>query len=478
VKHPTYDFRRRTKIVCTIGPASGSPAMVERMIRSGMNVARLNLTHGSFAEHAAYVEIIRRTSDKLGFPVAILMDIPGPKYRTGDMKLGQATLKKGATFVLTVRKVEGDAKEVSVNLPNLTKDVKAHDLVLVDDGAIQLRATEVSATDVRCKVLVGGVLKSRKGITVPGMKRSVPFLTGDSMSAIQFAAAQHPDFIGVSFVTGADDLSQVREFLTGARVNIPLISKIETRQAIAEFDHILAASDGIMVARGDMGVELPLPKVPLIQKEIIRKCNEAGKPVITATQMLESMILAPRPTRAEVADVANAIFDGTDAIMLSAETSVGRYPVQALRMMVQIARETDGALPYSRMLHDKDDVRRPETDDAISFDACHTAFQLGAKAIVAFTTSGSTALRVSRYRPKAPVLAITPVPVVRRRLALTWGSYPFEVDPQKTVDDVFERAAELARDIGIAKKGDLVVVTAGIPLGIPGTTNLLKVVQV
>ena len=478
MKRPVFDLRRRTKIVCTVGPASSSPLMLERLVRSGMNVARLNLSHGSQRDHAGYVKSIRNISDKMGFPVAILMDLPGPKYRTGEIKAGQAILKKGATFVLTTRKVDGDEKEVSVNLPNLTRDIKARDLLLVDDGAIQLRAKYVSDTDVRCSVVVGGVLKPRRGITVPGMRRSVPFLTDETVASMRFAVSQQPDFIALSFVTRAEDVKQVHEALAREGVTTPLISKIETRQAVAEFDHILAASDGIMVARGDMGVELPLPKVPLIQKEIIHKCNEAGKPVITATQMLESMISAARPTRAEVADVANAIFDGTDAVMLSAETSIGRYPLQALRMMVQIAREVDAGLPYARMLHDKDDVRRAETDDAISFAACHTAFQLGAKAIVAFTKSGSTAMRVSRYRPKAPVLAITPVAVVRRRLALTWGVYSFDVAEQHTVDDVFQCAAELAQDIGVARQGDLVVVTAGIPIGVPGSTNLLKVVQV
>jgi len=478
MKRPVFDLRRRTKIVCTIGPASSSPVMLERLVRSGMNVARLNLSHGSQRDHAGYVKSIRNISDKMGFPVAILMDLPGPKYRTGEIKAGQAILKKGATFVLTTRKVDGDEKEVSVNLPNLTRDIKARDLLLVDDGAIQLKAKYVSEADVRCSVVVGGVLRPRRGMTVPGMRRSAPFLTDETVASIRFVVSQQPDFIALSFVTRAEDVNQVREALAREGVATTLISKIETRHAVAEFDHILAASDGIMVARGDMGVELPLPKVPLIQKEIIHKCNEAGKPVITATQMLESMISAARPTRAEVADVANAIFDGTDAVMLSAETSIGRYPLQALRMMVQIAREADAALPYARMLHDKDDVRRAETDDAISFAACHTAFQLGAKAIVAFTKSGSTAMRVSRYRPKAPVLAITPVAAVRRRLALTWGTYSFEVAEQQTVDDVFQRAAELARDVGVARKGDLVVVTAGIPIGVPGSTNLLKVVQV
>jgi pyruvate kinase len=411
----------------------------------------------------------------MGFPVAILMDLPGPKYRTGDVKGGRVALRKGAAFRLTTRPVEGTEREVSVNLPNLTQDIRPRDLILVDDGAIQLRAKYIADTDVVCTVVVGGVLQPRKGVTVPGMRRSVPFLTPETMAALRFAMERRPDYLGLSFVSGPEDVLQVREALSGEGVDIPLITKIETRHAVASFDRVLAASDGIMVARGDMGVELPLPRVPLVQKDIIRKCNAAGKPVVIATQMLESMVSAPRPTRAEVADVANAIFDGADAVMLSAETSVGRYPLQSLRMMVQVARETDAALPYARMLEEKGQTVERQTDDAISYDACHTAHRLSARAIVAFTQSGSTARRVSRYRPRAPVFAITPDEAVRRRLALLWGVYPVLGDEPATVDELFAAGGRLARDMGVARSGDLVVMTAGIPLGIPGTTNLLKV---
>ncbi|MEW6033993.1 MAG: pyruvate kinase [Chloroflexota bacterium] len=473
-----FDLRRRTKIVCTIGPSSGSPLMLERMVRSGMNVARLNLSHGTEREHAACVGAIRSISERTGFPLAILMDLPGPKYRTGEVKGGEVALRKGAGFVLTTRRVEGNEKEVSVNLPYLTKDIRAGDLVLVDDGAIQLKARYVADTDVRCIVTVGGLLRPRRGLTVPGIRRAAPYLAEENMNALLFAIRQQPDFIGLSYVGRAGDVAQVRAVLAREGADIPLVSKIETRHAVADFDAILGASDGIMVARGDMGVELPLPKVPLVQKDIIRKCNAAGKPVITATQMLESMVAAPRPTRAEVADVANAIFDGTDAVMLSAETSVGRYPLQALRMMVQVAREADAALPYARMLEEKGPVLERETDDAISYDACHTAHQLGARAIVAFTRSGSTARRVSRYRPRAPVLAITPMAAVRRRLSLSWGVYAFQVAEPATVDELFRRGGEMAKELGAARKGDLVVITAGIPIGVAGSTNLLKVEKV
>ncbi len=478
MKQPVFDFRRRTKIVCTIGPSSSTYGVLDKMVRSGMDVARLNLSHGRESDHALCVDTIRSVANKNGLPVAVLMDLPGPKYRVGELKSGQITLSRGHEFILTNRKVDGDSREVSVNLPTLTQDIKPHDLVLVDDGAIQLRARTVSDTDVTCVVLVGGILMSRRGITVPGMHRSAPFLTEETVAALRFAAGQRPDFIALSFVTKAGDVEVVRDILAKLGIVVPLICKIETRQAIKEFDRILAASDGIMVARGDMGVELPLQKVPLVQKEIVRKCNESGKPVITATQMLESMVSSPRPTRAEVADVANAIFDGTDAVMLSAETSIGKHPVQAVRMMAQIAREIDPALPYEKMLHEKHDLAKGKTDDAIAFNACHTAHQLGAKAIVAFTHSGSTAMRVSRYRPRAPILATTPFDSVRRRLALSWGVCSFEVSGVRSVDDLFQRASQTAMEAGMARKKDLVVVTAGIPLGIPGTTNLFKVVEV
>ncbi|MBI2859520.1 MAG: pyruvate kinase [Chloroflexi bacterium] len=473
-----FDFRRRTKIVCTIGPASSSPMVLERLVRSGMDVARLNLSHGKESDHAVCLDTIRSVSNKLGVPVAILLDLPGPKYRVGEIQGGLATLEKGAEFILTTRKVPGDSHEASVNLQTLPADIRPHDLVLLDDGAIQLRAKEVNACDVKAVVVVGGILRPRKGITVPKMRRSAPFLTDETVAALRFAAGQRPDFIALSFVTGPADISMAREVLLRQGVAVPLICKIETRQAIKHFDSILSACDGIMVARGDMGVELPLPKVPLVQKEIILKCNQAGKPVITATQMLESMVTSPRPTRAEVADVANAIFDGTDAVMLSAETSVGRHPVQSVRMMAQIAREIDAALPYEKMLHEKHDSAIGQTDDAIAFNACHAAHQLSAKAIVAFTHSGSTALRVSRYRPRAPIIATTPFEPVRRRLALSWGVYPYLVSGVRAVDDLFQRASETCVKAGLARKKDLVVVTAGIPTGIPGTTNLFKVVEI
>ncbi|MDP2916638.1 MAG: pyruvate kinase, partial [Dehalococcoidia bacterium] len=410
------DYRRRTKLICTIGPATGSAAMIERLVKAGMNIARLNLSHGSLPDHSRYIKTIRKVEQRLGAGVGILMDLPGPKYRTGELQGGSVVLKKGAQFILTTRQIVGNESEVPVNLPTLPEDVRAGDTVLLDDGAIQLKAIRVSGTDVTCKVVVGGVLTPGRGVVVPGMRISTPFVTEQLRNNIDFALSEQPDYIALSFVSKAEDVEQVKAILAKKASDIPIISKIERGEAVGNFDRILKVSDGIMVARGDLGVDIPLEKIPLKQKEIIRKCNRAGKAVITATQMLESMINAARPTRAEVTDIANAILDGTDAIMLSAETSIGKYPLQAVRMMAQIAQETERELPYELMLTERGKWLEHETDELISYNACYTAYWLGAKAIVAFTQSGSTARRVSKYRPRMPILAITPSKTVSGRL--------------------------------------------------------------
>jgi pyruvate kinase len=396
-------LKRRTKIVCTIGPATGSAAVIEQLIKAGMNVARLNLSHGTCSEHARHIQTVRKLSQRLAIPVAILLDLPGPKYRTGKLKAGQATLKRGAQVILTTKQMEGDDKVIAVNLPALPQDVKVGDTALLDDGAMQLKVLAVQGTEVRCKVMVGGILTEGRGLVVPGMRTSSPFITDTLRECILFAVEQQPDYLALSFVSNAEDATSVRARLRENDADIPIIAKIERGVAVNKFDSILVTCEGIMVARGDLGMDIPLEKVPLVQKEIIRKCNQAGKPVITATQMLESMVNAPRPTRAEVADVANAIFDGTDAIMLSEETSIGKYPVQAVKTMVKIAREVEGKLPYEQMLAERGRWLEQETDEVISYSACHTAHNLGAAALVAFTQSGSTAGRVSKYRPRMPI---------------------------------------------------------------------------
>jgi pyruvate kinase len=477
IKRSSY-FGTRTKIMCTLGPASGSAAVIEQLIKAGMNVARLNLSHGTYEEHARHIQTVRKLSHRLGIPVAILMDLPGPKYRTGKLKDGQARLKKGAQVILTTREVNGDDELVPVNSSTLSRDIKVGDNVLLDDGAMRLKVLEKQNTEIRCKVMVGGVLTERRGVVVPGMRISGPFITDTLRECILFAIRQQPDCLALSFVSDAEDVTSVRAILRENDTDIPIIAKIERGVAVGKFDSILSTSEGIMVARGDLGVDIPLEKVPLVQKKIIRKCNQAGKPVITATQMLESMVNAPRPTRAEVTDVANAIFDGTDTVMLSAETSIGKYPVQAVKIMAKIAREVEGELPYEQMLAERGRWLEQKTDELISYSACHTAQSLGAMALVAFTQSGSTAGRLSKYRPRMPILAITTDAVVVGRLMLRWGVYPFQIARASSVDELFTTASKLSRELGLAKPGDLIVITGGIPIGVAGSTNLLRVEKV
>ena len=469
---------QKTKIVCTIGPASGSPSVIEELIRAGMNVARLNFSHGTPEEHADRIRNIRKVAAKLKTPVAILQDIAGPKIRTGKLRAGRGPAQGGADFTLTTAKVPGDEHSVTVNLPELAENVKKGDVIFLDDGAIKLEVVGNTPDSVRCRVIVGGVLGWEKGVNVPGVNLKIPSCTDKDFNDLLFGIEHGVDFVALSFVRKARDMLRVRNFLKKRGVDIPLIAKIEKWEALENLDRILAASDGLMVARGDLGIEIPLEKVPLAQKEIIRKCNHAGKPVITATQMLESMINAPHPTRAEVTDIANSIFDGTDAIMLSGETAIGHYPVEAVQVMMKIALNTEAALPYSKMLLDKGADLEPQTDDAISYAACHTAHQLGAAAIVAFTTSGSTARRVAKYRPGIPILSATPSSRQRRRLLLSWGVYPYEVAEPSSIADLLAQGARLSLETGVAQKGDLIVITAGIPIGVAGTTNLLKVERV
>jgi pyruvate kinase len=472
------NFLRRTKIICTIGPATGSMKMVQRLINAGMDVARLNLSHGTLEEHARYIENVRTSGRRTGRNIAVLIDLPGPKYRIGRLAEGEAALKKGAQVLLTADDTEGNASLLPVTLPNLARDIKTGDTVILDDGAMELKVLGIENGNVRCRVTVGGLIRDGKGLVVPGMKISVPFITEKLRNDILFATGQRPDFIALSFVTSAADIESVRAILREKGARIPLIAKIERGEAVTNFNKILAASDGIMIARGDLGVEIPLEKVPLLQKEFIKKCNRAGKPVITATEMLESMINSVRPTRAETTDVANAIFDGTDAIMLSAETSIGKYPVQAVKMMSGIARAAEKKLPYELLLAERRAWLKPETDELISYNACQTAHSLRAAAIVAFTQSGSTAIRISRFRPGVFVLALTPDSTIAGKLLLYWGVRPYLVDEPATVDEFFSLGTRLCRELGVARPGDLIIIAAGIPIGRAGSTNLLKVEKV
>jgi pyruvate kinase len=466
---------RRTKIVCTIGPATSSTAMIERLIRAGMNVARLNLSHGTLTEHARFVQTLRHLSRRLGVEIAVLIDLPGPKYRTGKLRGDQAILKKGAQLVFTTEQIEGDAARVSVNLPNLPEDIKPGDTVLLADGAMQLKVQQIDGSEVKCLVTVGGILTEGRGLVVPGMRTSGPFVTEDLREKLLFAITQQPDYVALSFVTNTQDIADVRSILRENSADIPIVAKIERGEAVSNFSNILAISDGVMVARGDLGVDIPLEKVPMVQKEIIKKCNRAGKPVITATEMLLSMVKSMRPTRAEANDVANAIFDGTDATMLSEETSIGEHPLEAVKVMDRIARESEKKLPYELALSEKRTWFEQRTEELISYNACLTAHSLDARAIVAFTESGSTAARVSKYRPRMTILAMTPDETICRRLILYWGVKPFHVTTPSSISDLFNEATILSKSLGLSKPGDLIVITGGVPLGVKGITNLLKV---
>ncbi len=469
---------RKTKIVCTIGPASSPSWVIEKMIQAGMNVARLNFSHGTREEHAEVIRTIREFSAALDIPVSILIDLPGPKPRTGRLKEKPVYIKEGDNFSLTSESFPGDEQRISVDFPAFFNDIKAGDSIFLNDGAIQLKVISTTNIEVNCNVVVGGLLSDHKGINVPGVRLNVSSITSEDLKHLAFAVEQGVDFVAISFVHSVADVLEIKKILQKKRAHIPIIAKIEKREGVDDIDRIIAEVDGIMIARGDLGIEIPLKRVPIVQKEIIRKCNQAGKPVIVATQMLESMVGATRPTRAEVSDVANAIFDRTDAVMLSGETAVGKYPVRAVKTMASIITETEKVLPYERILREKSEQVTAQTDDAISYAACHMSQQLGAACIVAYTSSGSTALRVSKYRPEVPILAITPNASIVRRLALSWGIEPHLATEPSTVDSMFQKAAQLALQNGIAKRGELVIITAGIPMGTPGSTNVVKVHRV
>jgi len=475
---PARTQYRRTKIVCTIGPSASSASVIKELLQTGMDVARINFSHGTYKEHTSYIKTLRQTAKKADLPLAIMQDLPGPKNRTGKLKGGSIELKENSDFILTTREILGDETRVSIGLPYLPSIVKPGDMIFLDDGAIELSVTSLSNTEINCQVVSGGILGEEKGINIPGATWDAPTITEEDWDHLLFGLKHDVDFVALSFIREAKDVLKVRKFLQKKKKTPMLIAKIERREALDNLDEILEVADGAMVARGDLGIEIPIQSVPIVQKEIIQKCNRLGKPVIVATQMLESMVNAPRPTRAEVSDVANAIFNGTDAIMLSEETAVGSYPVEAVSMMAQIALEAEGTLPYEEILTNKGKDLQPETDDAISYAACHIAHQLGAAAIIAFTSSGSTARRVAKYRPKVPILAITPSQTTQRQLSLSWGVRAFQIpEPSKTAV-LFARGARVAKRTGLAKDGDLVVITGGVPIGIPGSTNLLKVERV
>jgi pyruvate kinase len=467
---------RRSKIVCTIGPASDHPDMLKKMILAGMNVARLNFSHGTHEEHGRRAAAVRRAAAEVGANVAIMLDTKGPEIRIGHFKDEPVFLTGNATVTLTTDEIEGDSQRIPVTYKGLPGDVKEGDAILIADGLIKLEVLSITATEVMCRVVNGGKLTSQKGINLPGIKVNLPAVTQKDIQDITFGVEQGFDFIAASFIRRASDVLAIRQVLEELGSNINIISKIESRQAVNNLDEIISVSDGIMVARGDLGVEIPVEEVPLVQKDIIKRCNLLGKPVVTATQMLDSMINNPRPTRAEASDVANAIFDGTDAIMLSGETAAGKYPLESVVMMARIAERAETSLRYEDVLAKKSSPLPQHTvTDAISFATCSSAHYLGAAAIITTTASGHTAKMVAKYRPATPIIAVTPNEDVMRKLALTWGVKPLLTTHKNSTDEMMEVAVEAALRAGLVKGGDLIIFTAGVPAGVQGTTNLLRV---
>ncbi|MGG0186092.1 pyruvate kinase [Bacillus rhizoplanae] len=468
---------RKTKIVCTIGPASESIEKLEQLMGAGMNVCRLNFSHGSHEEHGARIKSIREAAKKAGKTVAILLDTKGPEIRTHDFVDGQAELKTGGEVVISTEQVLGTAEKFSVTYAGLYDDVDAGSRILIDDGLIELEVIGKANGDIRTKVLNSGTVKNKKGVNVPNVSIKLPGITEKDIQDIVFGIGQNVDFIAASFVRKASDVLEIRELLEehGAQ-HIQIIPKIENQEGIDNIDSILEVSDGLMVARGDMGVEIPPEEVPLVQKRLIKKCNVLGKPVITATQMLDSMQRNPRPTRAEASDVANAIFDGTDAIMLSGETAAGLYPLEAVQMMANIAIRVEKSLQYEDMFQKRLKEQSSTITDAISQSVAHTAIALDVAAIVAPTESGYTAKMISKYRPKSPIVAVTSNEQVCRRLALAWGVQAYMAEEKaKSTDEMLETAIETAMDAGMVGLGDTVVITAGVPVAETGTTNLMKI---
>ncbi len=467
---------RKTKIVCTLGPATDDENVMRQLMLEGMSVARMNFSHGSHEEQKTRLDMVKKLRKELGLPVAALLDTKGPEIRIGDIDGGKVELKKDQTFCLTTEEVLGSAEKVSITYKQLYKDVKPGDSILIDDGLIGMEVQKIDGEDIICQVKNGGFISNHKGVNVPGVELKMPFVSQKDYEDIVFAAEQDYDFIAASFTRTADDILEIRKILEekGGQY-IHIIAKIENMQGVENCEEILRVADGIMIARGDMGVEIPLEEVPVIQKKLIRLALKASKPVITATQMLDSMMKNPRPTRAETSDVANAIYQGTGAIMLSGETAAGAYPIEAVRTMAKIAERTERDIDYSREFKPRKLAERPDVTSAISHATCTTAMDLNAAAIVAVSKSGRTVGRIAKYRPSCPIIGCVTHERVCRQLNLMWGVIPVEMQEEDTAEELFDHAVELAEDRGFISRGDLVVITAGVPLGLSGTTNMLKV---
>lgn len=467
---------RRTKIICTLGPATEDDQVLRELMIEGMNVARFNFSHGEHEKHERNLQRVSRLREELGLPIAALLDTKGPEIRVKDFKDGKVVLKSGQQFILTTREIEGDEHAVSITYKDLVKDIKAGTRILIDDGLISMHVESITETDIICIVEDGGPVTNHKGVNVPNVALSMPYVSDRDREDIIFGIEQGFDFIAASFVRSADDILEIRDILSQHNCNfINIIAKIENMQGVENIDEIIRVSDGVMIARGDMGVEIPFEDVPSIQKMIIKKVYNAEKIVITATQMLESMMKNPRPTRAEATDVANAIYDGTSAIMLSGETAAGLYPVESLKTMVRIAERTEADIDLVKRFNNRESLVNPDITNAIAHATCTTAMDLNATAIVTVTKSGKTARMISKYRPACPIIGCSPYENVWRQLNLSWGVLPLMVEEKNNTDDLFEHAIEEAEKMKYVKQGEITVITAGVPLGVSGTTNLIKV---
>ena len=466
---------RKTKIICTLGPAVESEEMIRALIRGGMNAARFNFSHGDHASHLELLNRLKAIRDAMGRPVATILDTRGPEIRIKSFVSKSIELKAGASFTLTTEELVGDETRVSVTYSNLHQEVEPGQQILIDDGLVAVQVEHIEGRDIVCTVVNGGPLSANKSINIPGARIQLPALTERDADDIRFGAANDFDYVAASFVRRASDVAAIRKVLHDCGGDgMKIIAKIENQEGVDNLDEIVAAADGIMVARGDLGVEIPAARVPILQKEMIRKCQAAGKIVITATQMLDSMIRNPRPTRAEVSDVANAVFDGTSCVMLSGETASGKYPVEALSAMVGIVTEAEESINYWERFNKNGGSAKGSISDAITHTCCLTAMDLDAKAIVAATNSGHTARMIARFCPACPVAALTMHDKVRRQMALYWGVIPFLVGEVNSTDRIFSLCAETAVKEGLVQDGDTVVITAGVPLGRTGYTNLLK----
>lgn len=467
---------RKTKIICTLGPSTDNEEILKEMIRLGMDVARFNFSHGDHNEHLNRLRMIEKFREELNIPVATLMDTKGPEVRIGTFKDNKAVqLKAGQLFKLTTREIEGDETQVSVSYSSLVYDIDPGDKILIDDGLVEMTVEEVTSTDIICRVKNNGVISNRKGVNIPGIHLSMPYISEKDRLDILFAIEHKFDFIAASFVRTAEDIREIRKMLNKHQSQIKIIAKIENLQGVNNIDEIIKEADGIMIARGDMGVEIPFEELPAIQKMIIKKVYNSGKQVITATQMLDSMLKNPRPTRAEITDVANAIYDGTSAIMLSGETAAGLYPLEALKTMIKITVRTEDDIDYKKRFVQREHLSELDITDAISRATVTIAHDLDAKMIITVTTSGKTARMISRFRPQCPVMGCTTDPVICRQLNMAWGIKPLLIAVEHDTFELFDHALQAVEMAGYIKDGELAVMTAGVPLGISGTTNIIKV---